>query len=75
MKQSNNTDKLLKELIADSDQYKNDFIPEEEFPQIEAEKKNLIRSLMNIRMPKELPDELVALRMIICKRNWKKKEL
>lgn len=61
MKQSNNTDKLLKELIADSDQYKNDFIPEKEFAQIEAEKKNLIRSLMNIRMPKELPDELVAL--------------
>lgn len=61
MEQSNNTDKLLKELIADSDQYKNDFILEEEFAQIEAEKKNLIRSLMNIRMPKELPDELVAL--------------
>lgn len=61
MEQSNNTDKLLKELIADSDQYKNDFIPEEEFPQIEAEKKNLIRSFMNIRMPKELPDELAAL--------------
>lgn len=61
MEQSNNTDKLLKELIADSDQYKNDFILEEEFVQIEAEKKNLIRSLMNIRMPKELPDELVAL--------------
>ncbi len=61
MEQSKNIDKLLKELIADSDQYKNDFILEEEFPQIEAEKKNLIRSLMNIRMPKELPDELVAL--------------
>lgn len=61
MEQSNNTDKLLKELIADSDQYKNDFISEEEFPQIEAEKKNLIRSFMNIRMPKELPDELAAL--------------
>lgn len=61
MEQSKNIDKLLKELIADSDQYKNDFILEEEFPQIEAEKKNLIRSFMNIRMPKELPDELVAL--------------
>lgn len=61
MEQSNNMDKLLKELIADSDQYKNDFIPTEGFPQIEAEKKNLIRSLMNIRMPKKLPDELAAL--------------
>lgn len=60
MEQSKNTDKLLNELIADSDQY-NDFIPAEELPQIEAEKKSLIRGLMNIRMPKELPDELAAL--------------
>lgn len=46
--------KLLKMLIKDSTQYKN--IP---IPTKEAEQRNLIRSLMNIRMPEAIPDELL----------------
>ncbi|MCM1084674.1 MAG: protein-ADP-ribose hydrolase [Clostridium sp.] len=50
------TDELLKLLIADSEQYKEIAIPASE-----TERKNLIRGLMNIRMPWELSDELANL--------------
>lgn len=46
--------KLLKMLIQDSTQHKNITVPA-----AEEEQKNLIRSLMNIRMPKAVPDELL----------------
>lgn len=48
------THKLLNMLIHDSAPYKN--IP---IPKKETEQKNLIRSLMNIRMPEAIPDELL----------------
>lgn len=48
------TQKLLNMLIHDSTPYKN--IP---IPKKEGEQKNLIRSLMNIRMPEAIPDELL----------------
>lgn len=50
------TNELLKMLIADSEQYRDLPIPE-----AETERKNLIRSLMNIRMPKAIPTELSTL--------------
>lgn len=57
MSENRNTDILLEKLKVDSAEYQNlntaGYSPEE--------KKNTIRSLMNIRMPKELPDELVTL--------------
>lgn len=52
----NKTNELLQMLIADSEQYRN--IP---IPTAEAERKNLIRSLMNIRMPKTASEDLLAL--------------
>lgn len=52
----NTTSKLLQLLLEDSKQYRNLSIPE-----TEAERKNLIRSLMNIRMPKAISKELLAL--------------
>ena len=48
------TDELLKNLIADSDEYRKTALP-----QSEKEKKTLIRSLMNIRIPKEPSEELL----------------
>ena len=61
MEQSNNTDKLLEELAADAERCGNISISAEEFPEEESEKKNLIRSLMNIRMPGEVSEELLNL--------------
>lgn len=45
---------LLEEFKKDSDRYKNIEIPED----IE-EKQNILRSLMNIRMPKKMSDEII----------------
>jgi len=45
---------LLEEFKADSDNYKNIEIPDNII-----EKQNLLRSLMNIRMPKKMPDEVI----------------
>lgn len=56
MSQNNRIDELLAELIADSAQNNEFFIPASE-----NEKKNLIRSLMNIRMPKPASDGLLHL--------------
>ncbi len=50
------TSELLKLLIADSKQHKSITIPASE-----SEQKHLIRGLMNIRMPRELSDELMDL--------------
>ena len=61
MKQNNNTDKLLEELAADAGQHGNLSISVQEFPKKEAEKKNLIRSLMNVRMPGNVSEELLNL--------------
>lgn len=61
MEQSNNTDKLLEELVADAEQCGNISISAGEFPEEESEKKNLIRSLMNVRMPGEVSEELLNL--------------
>lgn len=52
----NKTIELLQMLIEDSEQHQNISIPT-----AEAERKNLIRSLMNIRMPKATSKELLAL--------------
>lgn len=52
----NNINKLLQLLIADSGRYRN--IP---IPAAETEKRNLIRSLMNIRMPGIASEELMML--------------
>lgn len=57
MNEPEKTDILLKKLKEDSVEYKE---LETKGYSLE-EKKNAIRSLMNIRMPKELPDELVNL--------------
>ena len=48
--------KLLQMLIADSKQYRNISVPA-----TETEKRNLIRSLMNIRMPGTISEELLNL--------------
>lgn len=45
---------LLEEFKADSDQYKNIEVPENI-----KDKQNLLRSLMNIRMPKKMSDEVI----------------
>lgn len=50
-----NTDQLLEMLIEDSQLYKDIKIPEEV-----EEKQRLIRSFMNIRMPKPLPNEMLS---------------
>lgn len=55
----NKKDMLLQMLAADSEQYKNISIPAEE-----TDQKNLIRSLMNVRMPGEISDELLNLQDI-----------
>ena len=49
-------DLLLDKLKADSEEYKN-----LEIPQSIDEKKRIIRSLMNIRMPRSAPEELLSL--------------
>lgn len=61
MEQSNNMDKLLEELAADAERDGNIFISAGEFPVEESEKKNLIRSLMNVRMPGDVSEELLNL--------------
>ena len=45
---------LLEEFKADSDNYKNIEIPDNII-----EKQNLLRSLMNIRMPKKIPEQVI----------------
>lgn len=45
---------LLEEFKTDSEQYKNI-----EIPKNIRDKQNLLRSLMNIRMPKKMPDEVI----------------
>ena len=45
---------LLEEFKADSDKYKNIEIPDNII-----EKQNLLRSLMNIRMPKKMPEQVI----------------
>lgn len=57
MNKTNNMDLLLKQLLKDSTEY-NAFQPDSCSIQ---EKKDAIRSLMNIRMPKELPAGLLKL--------------
>ena len=47
-------DFLVKAFIADSDNYKNMEIPEGE-----TQKKVVLRSLMNIRMPRKMDDEVL----------------
>lgn len=56
MRHNTRTDRLLGKLLADSGQYRDISIPPEE-----QEKQRLIRSLMNIRMPRDIPDELLRL--------------
>lgn len=53
MTQNSKTDRLLAELRADSEQYRD--IP---IPRTESEKRRVIRSLMNIRMPRTISHEL-----------------
>lgn len=60
-KGSNLADRLLRELIADAGQYGSHPFSVKEIPTAEAEKKNLIRALMNVRMPEALSDELLQL--------------
>ncbi|MCM1175281.1 MAG: protein-ADP-ribose hydrolase [Blautia sp.] len=57
MNEMKKTDIFLEKLKADSAEYQNLDTTGYSLP----EKKNIIRSLMNIRMPKELSDELAAL--------------
>lgn len=64
MKKNPITDSLLKELITDSEQYKQ--IP---IPAKEMDKKNLIRSLMNIRMPKSASQKLIKLQDAYLKKE------
>ena len=52
--QEERLDYLLEEFKADSEQYKN-----LEIPSNIRDKHNLLRSLMNIRMPKEMPKEVI----------------
>ena len=52
--QAERLDYLVEEFKADSDKYKNI-----EVPKNMGEKQNLLRSLMNIRMPKKLPGEVI----------------
>ncbi|MCI8284357.1 MAG: protein-ADP-ribose hydrolase [Firmicutes bacterium] len=56
MKQYENTDKLLEKLIEDSEEYNSITIPDGE-----ANKRNLIRGLMNVRMPRAVSSELLDL--------------
>lgn len=53
-KQEERLNYLLEKFIADSDEYKNIEVPDNI-----DEKEHLLRSLMNIRMPKEMPDEVI----------------
>ena len=53
-KQEERLNYLLEKFIADSDEYKNIEVPDNI-----DEKEHLLRSLMNIRMPKEMPDEVM----------------
>lgn len=57
MNETEKTDLLLNKLKEDSSEYKN--LETDEYTQ--AEKKNVIRSLMNIRMPGKPSDELTDL--------------
>lgn len=52
--QKERLDYLLEEFKSDSDRYKNIEVPESI-----REKQNLLRSLMNIRMPKKMPGEVI----------------
>lgn len=52
--QAERLDYLVEEFKADSDKYKNI-----EVPKNMGEKQNLLRSLMNIRMPKKMPGEVI----------------
>ncbi len=54
-------DKFLKKLLEDSQQDRNYALPAQDLPSAESAKKNLIRSLMNIRMPREYSEELIDL--------------
>ena len=59
---------LLEEFKADSDKYKNIEIPDNII-----EKRNLLRSLMNIRMPKKMPDEVIKVQETLQKLYaWRK---
>ena len=52
--QEKRLDYLLEEFKADSDNYKNLKIPDDT-----GEKRRILRSLMNIRMPKKMPVEVI----------------
>lgn len=52
--QEEKLDYLLEKFKADSDNYKNIEIPDNII-----EKKRILRSLMNIRMPKKMPEEVI----------------
>ena len=55
MTQEQRLDYLVEEFKADSDEYKN-----LETPKDAEGKRRILRSLMNIRMPKKMPDDVVA---------------
>ena len=61
---------LLEKFKADSDNYKNIEIPDNIM-----EKKRILRSLMNIRMPKKMPEEVIKCKMNTCLLVLRKKEL
>ncbi len=53
--------KLLTKLLEDSQQDSINAFPIQDLPTADAEKKRLIRSLMNIRMPRKFSDDLIKL--------------
>ena len=55
MTQEQRLDLLVEEFKTDSDEYKNLETPEDD-----EGKRRVLRSLMNIRMPGKLPDEVLA---------------
>lgn len=54
-------DRLLRELLADSEQHGSHSFSVKALPAAEAEKKNVIRAFMNVRMPEAVSDELLRL--------------
>ena len=63
-------DFLVKAFIADSDNYKNMEIPEDE-----TQKKVVLRSLMNIRIPRKMDDEVLKVQDEYLKLCAEEKEI
>ena len=68
MTQNEKLDQLVREFVADSEEYKDIIVPEDT-----AEKRRVLRSLMNIRMPKDMPSDVLSLQDEYLKKRAEEK--